>query len=119
MDNKINDIRRKISVLRTQMLDAEASIRDQMNRDLDCADTSLRLMDMRRDMVCLIRERDALGGWEKCPNIAERLKENYRTPPPRVLGKQISSQKERNKTVRAEQPHAVQLTAKRTGRGRA
>jgi hypothetical protein len=91
MDNKINEIRRKISGLRARMLDAEASIRDQINRDLDCTETSLRLMDMRREMVSLIQERDALGGWEKCPNIAERLRENYRTPAPRVLGKRISS----------------------------
>jgi hypothetical protein len=91
MDNKINEIRRKISGLRIRMLDAEASIRDQINRDLDCTETSLQLMTMRREMVDLIRERDALGGWEKCPNIAERLWENYRTPGPRVLGKRISS----------------------------
>jgi hypothetical protein len=119
MDNKINEIRRKISVLRAKMLDAEDSIRDQINRDLDCTETSLQLMEMRREMVSLIRERDALGGWEKCPNIAERLKENYRRPPQRVLGKRISSQKQRNKTVSPEQRHAVQPTAKRTGRGRA
>ena len=101
------------------MLEAEGSIRDQINRDLDCTETSLKLMDMRRDMVSLIRERDALGGWEKCPNIEERLRENYRKPGTRVLGKRISSQKQPNKTVSAEQRHAVQLTAKRTGRGRA
>jgi hypothetical protein len=119
MDNKINEIRRKISVLRAEMLKAEDSIRDQINGDMDCTETSLRLMEMRREMVSLIRERDALGGWEKCPNIAERLKENYRTPPPRVLGKRISSQKQRNKTVSPEHRHDVQPTAKRTGRGRA
>jgi hypothetical protein len=91
MDNKINEIRRKISALRAKMLDAEASIRDQINRDLDCTETSLLVMAMRLEMVSLIRERDALGGWEKCPNIAERLRENHRTPGPRVLGKRISS----------------------------
>jgi hypothetical protein len=91
MDNKINEIRRKISVLRAGMLKTEDSIREQINRDLDCTETSLQLMDMRREMVVLIRERNALGGWERCPNIAERLRENYRTPGPRVLGKRISS----------------------------
>jgi hypothetical protein len=88
MDNKINEIRRKISALRAKMLDIEGSIRDQINRDLDCTDASLRLMDMRRQMVSLIRERDALGGREECPNIAERLRENYR-PVGRVLGKRF------------------------------
>ena len=86
MDNKINEIRRKISSLRAKMLDAEGSIRDQVNRDLDCTETSLQLMTMRREMVSLIRERDALGGREECPNIAERLRENYR-PARKVLGK--------------------------------
>jgi len=86
MDNKINEIRRKISALRAKMLDIEGSIRDQINRDLDCAETSLGLMAMRREMVSLIRERDALGGSEQCPNIAERLRENYR-PVRKVLGK--------------------------------
>ena len=119
MDNKINEIRRKISALRAEMLKAEDSIREQINRDLDCSETSLQLMEMRREMVSLIRERDALGGWERCPNIAERLKENYRTPAPRVLGKRISSRKPRNKTASPEHRHAVQLTAKRTGLGRA
>jgi hypothetical protein len=45
---------------------------------------------MRREMVSLIAQRDALGGSETCPNIAERLKENYRAPAARVLGRRIS-----------------------------
>jgi len=68
------------------MLEIEGSIRDQVNRDLDCTETSLRLMDMRREMMSLIGQRDALGGQETCPNIAERLRENYR-PVRKVLGK--------------------------------
>ena len=86
MDNKINEIRRKISALRAKMLDAEGSIRDQINRDMDCTETSVQLMAMRKEMVCLIGQRDALGGWEQCPNIAERLRENYRSTR-KVLGK--------------------------------
>jgi hypothetical protein len=86
MDNKINEIRRKISSLRAKMLEAEGSIRDQVNRDLDCTETSVQLMAMRREMVSLIGQRDALGGREECPNIAERLRRNYR-PVRKVLGK--------------------------------
>jgi hypothetical protein len=86
MDNKINEIRRKISALRAKMLGAEDSIRDRINHDLDCTESSIQLMAMRREMVSLIRERDALGGREECPNIAERLRENYR-PARKVLGK--------------------------------
>jgi hypothetical protein len=91
MDNKINEIRRKISALRAKMLEAEDFIRDQINRDLDCTETSLRLMDMLREMLSLIGQRDALGGRENCPDIGERLRENYRAPGPRVLGKRISN----------------------------
>ena len=80
MDNKINEIRRKIRALRAKMLDTEDSIRGQINRDLDCTETSVRLMEMRREMICLIGQRDALGGQETCPNIAERLRENHRAP---------------------------------------
>jgi hypothetical protein len=86
MDNKINEIRRKISGLRAKMLEIEGSIRDQVNRDLDCTEASLQLMEMRRQMVGLIEQRDALGGQESCPNIAERLRENYR-PVRKVLAK--------------------------------
>jgi hypothetical protein len=88
MDNRVNDIRREISALRTLMLELERSIRDQINRDLDCTEQSLRLMGMRREMVGLIRERDALGGRETCPTITERLRENYR-PVGKVLGKRV------------------------------
>jgi hypothetical protein len=44
------------------------------------------VMAMRREMISLIGQRDALGGQETCPNIAERLRENYR-PVRKVLGK--------------------------------
>jgi hypothetical protein len=86
MDNRINDIRHEISVLRADMLKVEGLIRDQINRDLECTDSSLRLMAMRQQMVRLIGERDALGGRETCPSITERLLENYR-PVRKVLGR--------------------------------
>jgi hypothetical protein len=86
MDNRINDIRRKIRMLREHMLKVEALIRSQINHDLDCTESSLQLMAMREEMVSLIKERDALGGRETLPNIAERLRENYR-PVRKALGK--------------------------------
>ena len=46
MDNRLNELRRKISGMRLQMLDMEASIRDQVNNDRDCTDSALRLMAM-------------------------------------------------------------------------
>ena len=78
MDNKINEIRRKISGLRAKMLDIEGSIRDQVNRDLDCTEASVRLMEMRREMTALVAQRNALGGYERLLNVEERLKADYR-----------------------------------------
>jgi hypothetical protein len=37
MDNKINEIRRKISFLRSEMLVLEDAIRAQVSRDEDCS----------------------------------------------------------------------------------
>jgi len=78
MDNKINEIRRKISFLRSEMLSLEGDIREQINRDEDCSESSLRLMEMRGQMVALLRQRDALGGYERLLNVEERLKADYR-----------------------------------------
>ena len=80
MDNRINEIRRKISALRAEMLDIEDSIRDQINHDLDCTEASLRLMALRREMVELLQQRKIAGGDDRCPTVEERLKENHRPP---------------------------------------
>ena len=37
MDNRINEIRKKIRALRVTMLEAEAIMRDQINQDQDCS----------------------------------------------------------------------------------
>ena len=47
MDNRLNETRRKISFLRSEMLVTEDIIRKQINRDEDCTEASLRLMAMR------------------------------------------------------------------------
>lgn len=78
MDNKINEIRRKISFLRSEMLLLEETIRKLINRDEDCSEASLRLMEMRGQLATLIRERNALGGYERLLNVEERLKADYR-----------------------------------------
>ena len=78
MDNRLNELRRKISGLRLQMLDTEASIRDQVNHDRDCTETALRLMGLRQELTALVREWSLLGGGERLPTIQERLRENYR-----------------------------------------
>lgn len=74
MDNKLNEIRRKIRMLRAEMLGAEDNIRKQVNRDEDCSTTATRLMAMRVAIVGLIGERNRLGGEERLLNVDERLK---------------------------------------------
>jgi hypothetical protein len=78
MDNKLNEIRRKISRLRAEMLALQEDIRALVNQDLDCSEPAIRLLAMRAEMVELIAQRSAMGGDEVCPNIAERLREDHR-----------------------------------------
>jgi hypothetical protein len=78
MDNKPNEVRRKISFLRSEMLKAEDTIRKQINRDEDCTETSLRLMAMRTTLLGLIGERNSMGGGERLLDVEERLKAEYR-----------------------------------------
>ena len=73
MDNTLNEIRGKISLLRSQMLATEDVIRKQIDRDEDCTDSSLRLMAMRTKMLRLISDRDSLGGSEPPLNVEQQL----------------------------------------------
>ena len=61
MDNRINKIRKKISVLRAEMLEAERAMHRQVAHDQDCSDAAIRLMAMRAELVQMIGERRALG----------------------------------------------------------
>ena len=78
MDNKLNEIRRKIRFLRAEMLSAEDNIRKSVNRDEDCAEAAVHLMAMRVVMLGLISERNRLGGEERLLNVDERLKLDVR-----------------------------------------
>jgi hypothetical protein len=78
MDNKLNEIRRKIRFLRTEMLSAEDNIRKKVNRDEDCSEAAVHLMSMRVVMLGLIGERNRLGGEERLLNVDERLKFDVR-----------------------------------------
>jgi hypothetical protein len=78
MDNKLSEIRRKIRMLRAEMLGAEDNIRKQVNRDEDCSVAATRLLAMRAAMVGLVRERNRLGGEERLLNVDERLKMELR-----------------------------------------
>ena len=74
MDNKLNEIHRKIRLLRAEMLSAEDNIRKRVNRDEDCSEAAVDLMAMRVVMLGLIGERNRLGGDERLLNVDERLK---------------------------------------------
>jgi hypothetical protein len=75
MDNRLNKIRKEMSVLRVDMLRAEEVIRDQVNRDHDCTEAALRLLAMRAAMTALVREWTLLGGLAQLPTVEERLQE--------------------------------------------
>jgi hypothetical protein len=78
MDNKLNEIRRKIRLLRAEMLSAEDNIRKSVNRDEECAEAAVHLMAMRVVMLGLISERNRLGGEERLLDVDERLKLDVR-----------------------------------------
>ena len=62
------------------MLSLQEDMRALVNHDLECSEPSVRLMAMRIAMVDLIRQRNAMGGIEICPNVVDRLKQNHRLP---------------------------------------
>lgn len=81
MDNRINETRRKISLLRADMMRVEDAMRDQIRHDLDSTDSALRLMEMRKELAALVADWRAAGGNEHLPTIQERLKANNRPAP--------------------------------------
>jgi hypothetical protein len=64
MDNRISEIRRKIRALRVSMLEAEAVMRDQIQRDEACAEIAGEILQMRAAMSLLVAERTRLGDRE-------------------------------------------------------
>ena len=79
MDNRINEIRCKMGVLRVEMTREEDAMRDEIKHDLDCTESALRLMAMRTEMAALVAEWKAAGGSEPLPTIRERLLANHRS----------------------------------------
>jgi hypothetical protein len=70
MDNRINEIRRKISLLRARMLELETLVRDQVARDLDCSEAAGEQLAARREIAGLIGEWKAAGGGDRMPDPA-------------------------------------------------
>jgi hypothetical protein len=61
MDNRVNEYRGKISVLRQAMGEVEAAMRAAVARDLDCSSAAARLMELRAEVAELARLRTSLG----------------------------------------------------------
>jgi hypothetical protein len=78
MDNRINEIRHKMSALRAEIVRVEDTMHDQISHDLDSRESALRLMAMRTEMAALVADWKAAGGSESLPTIQERLKANNR-----------------------------------------
>jgi hypothetical protein len=74
MDNRINEIRRKISALRLEMADIGASVRELVDRDRDCTEKALAQMDLRRKINLLIGEWKAAGGGDVLPDVRDRVR---------------------------------------------
>ena len=77
MDNRINEIRRKIRSLRAEMVGVEGAMHEIRN-DLDSTESALRLIAMRTELAALVAEWKAAGGSDPLPTIEERLKANKR-----------------------------------------
>ena len=60
------------------MLQLQQCIRGQVNQDLDCSESSVRLMVMRTQMTRLIAKRAAIGGVETGVDGAARPRPAWR-----------------------------------------
>jgi len=83
MDNRISEIRKQIRALRVSMIEAEAIMRAQINRDESCAFVAGDLLKMRAVMSVLVRERAVLGDRE--PILVNRFFVPRRAPAPRPV----------------------------------
>jgi hypothetical protein len=68
MDNRINEIRRKISLLRARMLELEGLVRQQIAGNLDCAEAACEQLAARKEIARLIGEWKAAGGGDRLPD---------------------------------------------------
>ena len=64
MDNHINEIRKRIRALRVSMLEAEAIMHEQINRDEECSFVAGEILKMCAVMSVLVREKESLGDRE-------------------------------------------------------
>ncbi|SDH96598.1 hypothetical protein SAMN05216338_1015152 [Bradyrhizobium sp. Rc2d] len=89
MDNRINEIRRTIRALRVSMLEAEAIMREQVDRDEDCSFVAQEILKMRSVMSLLVKERTTLGDDE--PILVNCLYVRRRRPPKSATALSLNS----------------------------
>jgi hypothetical protein len=74
MDNKVNEIRKKISALRAKMQETERAMQTDIAHGRDCAASAGRLMAQRMEMAQLAGARRALGDTAPlCPEPPRKL----------------------------------------------
>ena len=78
MDNRINEIRRKINMLRSSMLELETQVRDQIAGGLDCSQAAGEQLAARREIARLIGEWKAAGGGDRLPDPASQKRVSRR-----------------------------------------
>ena len=78
MDNRLNEIRKKISAFRGEMRVVETEMRGHIAHDRDCSAAGTRLLAMRKDLALMIEEFTALGGAVPLPAVHERFKGSRR-----------------------------------------
>ena len=83
MDNRVSEIRKQIRGLRVSMIEAEAIMREQINRDESCSFVAGEIMKMRTVMSVLVRERTGLGDRE--PILVNSFFLPRRAAPPRPV----------------------------------
>jgi hypothetical protein len=86
MDNKLNEILRKISRLRAEMLSLQDAIRLSVNNGLIWSEMATRLAAAQAEMTGLIRQRNAIGGIEASAVFAARLRPAHRPELRRRIG---------------------------------
>jgi hypothetical protein len=87
MDNRINEIRKKIRALRVSMLEAEAVMREQINREGDCSFVAGEILKMRAVMSHFVRERTLLGDGE--PILVNSFFVPRRPPAPKPAARPV------------------------------
>lgn len=70
MDNRINQIRRSISLMRARTLELEALVREQIGQNLDGSQSAGEQLAARREIAKLIGEWKAAGGGDRLPDPA-------------------------------------------------